>query len=48
MRNMKDIDIALVPMNLPYTMTVEDAADGVLAFAPKKVIPFHFWIISAS
>lgn len=42
MRNMKDIDIALVPMNLPYTMTVEDAADGVLAFAPKKVIPFHF------
>lgn len=42
MRNMEDIDIALVPMNLPYTMTVEDAADGVLAFAPKKVIPFHF------
>ena len=42
MRNLEDIDIALVPMNLPYTMTVEDAADGVLAFAPKMVIPFHF------
>jgi len=42
MRNLEDIDIALVPMNLPYTMTVENAADGVLAFAPKKVIPFHF------
>lgn len=42
MRNLENIDVALVPMNLPYTMTVEDAADGVLAFAPKKVIPFHF------
>lgn len=42
MRNLQEIDIALIPMNLPYTMTVEDAADGVLAFAPKKVIPYHF------
>ncbi|SKB40498.1 L-ascorbate metabolism protein UlaG, beta-lactamase superfamily [Salegentibacter holothuriorum] len=42
MRNLEEIDIALIPMNLPYTMTVEDAADGVLAFAPKKVIPYHF------
>lgn len=42
MRNLEGIDVALIPMNLPYTMTVEDAADGVLAFAPKKVIPYHF------
>jgi L-ascorbate metabolism protein UlaG (beta-lactamase superfamily) len=42
MKELKNIEIALIPMNLPYTMTVEDAADGVLAFAPKKVIPFHF------
>ncbi|WP_034891212.1 MBL fold metallo-hydrolase [Gillisia sp. Hel_I_29] len=42
MRNLKNIDIALVPMNLPYTMTVEDAAKGVLAFQPKKVIPYHY------
>ena len=42
MRNLKDINVALVPMNLPYTMTVEDAADGVLAFTPKEVIPYHF------
>lgn len=42
MRNLENIEIALIPMNQPYTMTVEDAADGVLAFAPKKVIPFHF------
>lgn len=42
MRNLKDIDIALVPMNLPYTMDVDQAADGVLAFAPKKVYPYHY------
>ncbi|WP_037322307.1 MBL fold metallo-hydrolase [Salegentibacter sp. Hel_I_6] len=42
MRELENIEIALIPMNMPYTMTVEDAADGVLAFAPDKVIPFHF------
>ncbi|MEG9326457.1 MBL fold metallo-hydrolase [Salinimicrobium catena] len=42
MRNLENIDIALVPMNLPYTMTVESAADGVLEFAPKQVYPYHF------
>ncbi len=42
MRDLKNIDIALVCMNLPYTMTVEDAADGVIAFAPKKVYPYHY------
>lgn len=42
MRNLKNIDIALVSMNLPYTMTVEKAAEAVLEFAPKKVYPYHF------
>ncbi len=42
MRELKNIDIALVCMNLPYTMTVEDAANGVLAFAPKRVYPYHY------
>lgn len=42
MRSLEDIDIALIPMNLPYTMTVESAADAVLEFAPKKVYPYHF------
>lgn len=42
MRALTDIDIAFVPMNLPYTMSVEDAADAVLAFAPKEVIPYHY------
>ena len=42
MRNLKNIELALIPMNLPYTMTVESAAEGVLAFNPKVVIPYHF------
>ena len=42
MRNLKSIDKAFVCMNLPYTMTVESAADGVLAFQPKKVYPYHY------
>ena len=42
MRNLKNIDVALVCMNLPYTMPVDQAAEGVLAFAPKKVYPYHY------
>ena len=42
MRALKNIDVAFVCMNLPYTMTPEEAADGVLAFHPKVVIPYHF------
>ena len=42
MRSLKDIDIAFVCMNLPYTMTVESAASAVLEFKPKKVYPYHY------
>ena len=42
MRNLKDIDKAFVCMNLPYTMTVESAADAVLEFQPKMVYPYHY------
>ncbi|MAW94140.1 MULTISPECIES: MBL fold metallo-hydrolase [unclassified Leeuwenhoekiella] len=42
MRNLKNIDKAFICMNLPYTMTVESAADGVIAFAPDEVYPYHF------
>lgn len=42
MRALKNIDIAFIPMNLPYTMTIEDAADAVLAFKPKQVWPYHY------
>ena len=42
MRQLRDIDIALIPMNLPYTMTVEKAAEAVLDFKPNRVYPYHF------
>lgn len=42
MRELKNIDKAFVCMNLPYTMTVESAADAVLEFKPKQVYPYHY------
>lgn len=42
MKALKNIDVALVCMNLPYTMTPEEAADAVKAFHPKVVIPYHY------
>src|SRR5271156_1151473 len=42
MRALKNIDVAFVCMNLPYTMTPEEAADAVKAFHPKIVIPYHY------
>ncbi|EAR00300.1 MBL fold metallo-hydrolase [Maribacter sp. HTCC2170] len=42
MRALKNIDKAFVCMNLPYTMTVESAADAVLEFKPKQVYPYHY------
>ncbi|MBE7169389.1 MAG: MBL fold metallo-hydrolase [Williamsia sp.] len=42
MRALKNIDIAFVCMNLPYTMDVTQAAPGVLAFKPKVVYPYHY------
>ena len=42
MRELKNIDIAFICMNQPYTMEVEAAASAVLDFEPKVVYPFHF------
>lgn len=42
MRNLKDIDVAFVCMNLPYTMPVESAVSAVLEFKPKMVYPYHY------
>jgi len=42
MRQLQNIDIAFLCMNLPYTMTVESAASAVLEFKPKKVYPYHY------
>jgi L-ascorbate metabolism protein UlaG (beta-lactamase superfamily) len=42
MRTLKNIDVAFIPMNLPYTMTPIEAADAVKAFHPKVAIPYHY------
>lgn len=42
MRKLNNIDIAFVCMNLPYTMTVDKAAEAVLDFKPKMVYPYHY------
>ncbi len=42
MRNLKNIDVAFVCMNLPYTMDINQAASAVLEFKPKVVYPFHY------
>ena len=42
MKGLTGIDIAFLPMNLPYTMTPQEAAECARAFAPGVVVPFHY------
>ncbi len=42
MKALKDIDIAFLPMNLPYTMTPDMVADAALAFKPAILYPYHY------
>jgi len=42
MKQLKNIDIAFLPMNLPYTMTPEMVADAAKAFGPKILYPYHY------
>lgn len=42
MRALRDIDVAFIPMNLPYTMTPDEAADAVKRLKPKIAIPYHY------
>jgi L-ascorbate metabolism protein UlaG (beta-lactamase superfamily) len=42
MKELKGIDIAFLPMNLPYTMTPEMVADAAKAFKPKILYPYHY------
>lgn len=42
MADLKDIDIAFLPVNQPYTMTPEQCANAAKMFAPKVLIPYHF------
>jgi L-ascorbate metabolism protein UlaG (beta-lactamase superfamily) len=42
MAGLKDIAVAFLPMNLPYTMTPEMAAQAARSFAPRILYPYHF------
>ncbi len=42
MKALREIDLAFVCMNLPYTMTVEEAAGCIREFEPKRLYPYHY------
>ena len=42
MKALRDIDIAFLPMNLPYTMTPEMVADVASVMRPRILYPYHF------
>lgn len=42
MKALKGIDIAFLPMNLPYTMSPEMVTDAAKAFKPKILYPYHY------
>ena len=42
MKALTGIDVAFLPMNLPYTMTPEMVADAARAFKPKILYPYHY------
>ena len=42
MKTLGRIDVAFLPMNLPYTMTPEMAADAARMVKPKILYPYHF------
>ena len=42
MKDLRRIDIAFLPMNLPYTMTPEMVADAARMFGPKVLYPYHY------
>lgn len=42
MKSLKNVDIAFLPMNLPYTMTPEMVADAAKGFKPAILYPYHY------
>ena len=42
MQNIKDVDIALLPCNLPFTMTPEQLAEAARVIRPKVLFPYHY------
>ncbi len=42
MRALKEIDVAFLPVNQPYTMTVDQAVEAVKAIRPTLFYPYHY------
>jgi L-ascorbate metabolism protein UlaG (beta-lactamase superfamily) len=42
MKNLKNIDVAFLPVNQPFTMTVTQAVNAAKMFSPKVLYPYHF------
>lgn len=42
MKELKNIDVAFLPVNQPYTMTVPQAVNAAKMFMPKVLYPYHF------
>ncbi|MDP4186186.1 MAG: MBL fold metallo-hydrolase [Bacteroidota bacterium] len=42
MKKLKNIDIAFLPVNQPYTMTVEQAVKAAKMFKPRILYPYHY------
>ncbi|MDZ7391710.1 MAG: MBL fold metallo-hydrolase [candidate division KSB1 bacterium] len=42
MKELKDIEVAFLPMNLPYTMTPEMTAHAACVIRPKVLYPYHY------
>lgn len=42
MAELKDVDVAFLPVNQPYTMTVEQCVHAAQVIGPKVLIPYHF------
>ena len=42
MADLKDIDIAFLPCNQPYTMTVEQCVNAAKIIKPKVLFPYHY------
>ena len=42
MAELKDIDIAFLPCNQPYTMTVEQLLNAARMIKPKVLFPYHY------
>jgi L-ascorbate metabolism protein UlaG (beta-lactamase superfamily) len=43
MKQLKDIDVMLVPSGGTYTMDNPEAAEATIAVNPKKAVPMHIW-----